>query len=277
MSTPETRLIDQKIHESVEKACQDLMQDGPRKHLGASVIGHNCKAHLWLHFRHAKRELFSGRMLRLFDRGQMEEARVMRWLQAAGWMMLDAQARFSECNGHFGGSCDGILKPPPDLGLPERILWECKTFKDGSDYKKLWTDRNLMISNKKHYSQMCLYGCAFGLEYGLYTAVNKNNDEIYYEIVKLDHTFAKSLVEKAASIIESNEKPLGIASSKAYYECKNCVFSGICHDSEKPEMNCRSCRFASAVEGGNWKCEKFGIIPTKNVKDGCGNWESCIN
>jgi hypothetical protein len=33
---------------------------------------------------------------------------------------------------------------------------------------------------------MCSYGQAYGLKYGLYCAINKNTDELYFEIVELD-------------------------------------------------------------------------------------------
>lgn len=274
MSTPETRLIDQKISDSIDSACQKLMQDGPRKHIGASVIGHNCKAYIWLHFRWAKWEVFSGRMLRLFDRGNEEENRVKRWFNAAGITILDTQAKFSSCNGHFGGSCDGIIQLPAVIGYDEPILWECKTYKDGSDWKALWDKRDLVLSNKKHFSQMCVYGLKLGLNYGLYTAVNKNNDQIYYEFLKLDHVYGQSMGDRANEIINSQEMPQGLGKSKAYFECKMCNFCGICYDGEKLEKNCRSCKNAKPVENGEWDCALYGLIPKAHIINGCDNWES---
>lgn len=42
----------------------------PRPHMGCSLLGHPCDRYLWLSFRWASQEQFSGRMLRLFRRGQ---------------------------------------------------------------------------------------------------------------------------------------------------------------------------------------------------------------
>ncbi len=59
--------------------------EGPRRYLGASVIGHPCDRFLWMHFRGIHRERFDGRMLRLFDRGQREESvfiQELRWIGA---------------------------------------------------------------------------------------------------------------------------------------------------------------------------------------------------
>ena len=47
----------------------EAKQDGPRQHLGCSVIGHHCERWLWLSFRWAVIEKHSGRLLRLFRRG----------------------------------------------------------------------------------------------------------------------------------------------------------------------------------------------------------------
>ena len=58
-------LIDKKAEEG---------QEAPRAHLGASLLGHPCDRYLWLMFRWAVIEKFDGRILRLFQRGQREEA-----------------------------------------------------------------------------------------------------------------------------------------------------------------------------------------------------------
>ena len=59
-------------------------QEGPRPHMGASLLGHPCDRWLWLTFRWAVVEKFNGRMLRLFRRGQREEELIVSDLRAAG-------------------------------------------------------------------------------------------------------------------------------------------------------------------------------------------------
>ena len=48
-----------------------------RPHMGASTLGEKCDRKLWLGFRWAVRENFPGRILRVFRRGQNEEATVV--------------------------------------------------------------------------------------------------------------------------------------------------------------------------------------------------------
>ena len=55
--------------------------DGFREHLGASLIGKSCERALWYDFRWVTRARFPGRILRLFETGQLEEARLVRNLQ----------------------------------------------------------------------------------------------------------------------------------------------------------------------------------------------------
>jgi hypothetical protein len=45
------------------------------------------------------------------------------------------------------------------------------------------------------------------LKYGLYCAVNKNTDELYFEIVELDWTHGVNLYERAGRVIFSQTPP----------------------------------------------------------------------
>ena len=58
--------------------------DGFRDHLGASIIGKSCERALWYDFRWVTPSRFSGRLLRLFETGQLEEDRMVRNLRATG-------------------------------------------------------------------------------------------------------------------------------------------------------------------------------------------------
>ncbi|HEX8349957.1 MAG TPA: hypothetical protein VF598_08335, partial [Hymenobacter sp.] len=57
---------------------------GFRSHLGASVIGRECGRQIWYGWRWARKPKFQARMLRLFNRGHLEEARFIAALLAIG-------------------------------------------------------------------------------------------------------------------------------------------------------------------------------------------------
>src|SRR4051812_24610087 len=85
-----------------------------REHLGASIIGHECERYLWLTFRWAVRVQYAGQLLRLFETGQLEEARLVKNLRDAGVTVFEVdpdtgrQWAIRAVDGHFGGSADGI-------------------------------------------------------------------------------------------------------------------------------------------------------------------------
>lgn len=255
--------------------------DEERSHLGASLIGDDCAARLWYGFRWFKGEEHSGRMLRLFNRGHETEPRLVGWLRGIGFDVQEFDAasgkqwRMNAVAGHFGGSLDGRL------GIPERylaafaelrklpgFLLEMKTHNTKSFVHLV--NKTVRVAKPQHYAQMCCYGRAYGYRYGLYVAVNKNDDDIYIEVVELDFKIADSYILKAQDIINARVRPAQVAKNAAFFQCKTCVFADICHNGAKGNVNCRSCAFAVPVEGGEWRCERFnGIIPKDFIKTGC--------
>lgn len=94
--------------------------DGHRTHLGASVIGGACDRAIWYGFRWATRVLHTGRLLRLFETGNLAEARFVANLRRIGVTVLDLdletgrQWTLRDASGHFGGSMDAVA-----IGLPD--------------------------------------------------------------------------------------------------------------------------------------------------------------
>jgi hypothetical protein len=121
---------------------------------------------------------------------------------------------------------------------------------------------------------MCTYGAYLGLDRALYMCVNKNTDEIYIEVVILDPQFAAELRAKALNVITANEPPDRICENSAHIVCKYCDFAPICHGQASYERNCRSCRFARAVEDKQWRCTKWNdLIPADFIAKGCDSYE----
>lgn len=245
-----------------------------REHLGASVIGERCSRKLFYMFRWCKLTQFEGRMRRLFSRGHAEEEKIDKLLTWMGFFVreidpvTDRQYKFSTLNGHYGGSGDSIVLLPWFRTEDQRILVEKKTHKDKL-FQKLKKD-GLRNSNPKHKDQMDCYGAAFRLKYGLYIAVNKDDDDIYYEFVELDWNRAQELENKAKDIIYARIEPPKINDNPSFYECKFCSYQDICHQGECVEKNCRSCQQSKPIENGQWFCERFNDkIPKAFIEKGC--------
>lgn len=245
--------------------------DEHRAHLGASLIGHACERRLWLTFRWAGKEKFDGRMLRLFSTGQREEARVVDELRGIGCEVHadDGQAQFrvSDCNGHFGGSMDGVV-----LGLPEApATWHVLEVKTHSakSFKDLCA-KGVQSAKPLHYAQMQTYMHLAELDRALYYAVNKDTDDTYLERVPYDRAFAQKLVEKAQRIIDADAPPPRLSEDPAWFECKFCSFHGQCHGQQFPEANCRTCAHGGPSANAQWECTaKSRTLTLAQQRQGC--------
>ena len=195
-----------------------------RGHLGFSQIGTPCERDLWYGFRWATLVSFPARMLRLFDRGQKEELRFNEWLRLAGLQVWDVnpntrkQWRVKEIAGHMGGSLDGVIKGLVESKKPHVV--EQKTHNDRS-FKDV-VRRGVEASKPQHFSQMQGYMYLMDIEDALYMAINKNDDDLYLERVKLKKIHAKELIKKGRRIITA-PLPLGkLSEDPGFYQCKWC-------------------------------------------------------
>lgn len=271
-----------RIHADIEAYCEDKYNDGHRNHLGASLIGHECTRYLWNTFRWLYAERFTGRQLRLFQRGHLEEARFQEYLEGIGAKVVEFQPdadgvenkgakqyRVSDVGGHFGGSLDGQVWLPETYGLPFGLLSEYKTKGTGRGFAQL-LEKGVKLTNDTHFVQMCVYGYKYGYKYALYMSVNKNDDDLHVEIVELDEKRAIEAINRASDVINSRAPPEKISQSPAFFKCKMCAYKDICFNDAPVEKNCRSCIHAVPVDNAKWHCELHGeVIPADFIPQGC--------
>lgn len=269
-----------RIETDIDEWCQKQYDDGPRSHLGASIIGHECERYIWFSFRWMYYQVFSGRMQRLFQRGHLEEQRIFQWLEGIGFKISEIddsgkQHRIVFAEGHGGGSLDGFL------GIPERygvnvanliILLEAKTQKD----KKFSILQGSGVQKEKpmHFIQASVYGRRRNVQYCLYIAVNKEDDDLNVEVIELDWGLADAELAKAEKIINSHFPPRRISENPSLWKCKYCPAVAVCHLGAPVMKNCRSCYNAEAVDAAQWKCNKWNaIIPPEAIAQGCDAWQ----
>ena len=247
---------------AIDKAIRTNAEKGHRRHLGASIIGRPCSREIWYKFRWVSAEDFDARMLRLFNRGHLEELRFVKWLQDAGievWQYQDdgkTQFRISDHHGHFGGSLDGVVRGLPDLKKDQPALLEFKTH-SGKSFAKLLTE-GLVKAKWEHYVQMQTYMYKMGLTVGLYCAINKDTDDLHLELVGYDERTGKNAIQRAGKIIFSYDPPERIAENPSHPTCKFCHFQKLCHFGKglEVERNCRTCKWGGpdTKENGEWIC-----------------------
>lgn len=271
------KLIRDRIKADIDTYCEVAYDDGHRNHLGASMLGRDCHRFLWYVFRWVKKEKFGGRQQRLFNRGHREEDRFLEWLRGSGFEVWHEESpgkqfRVSFANGHGGGSLDAVIKFPPAYGIDMPFLGEFKTNGTGAGWEKV-DKEGVIIAKPDHWAQMCVYGSdpAYQFTHAAYFNINKNDDSLAVDVVKLDWGLGARLREKGTRIIESQRPPTRIAENPTFFGCKFCNFAGICHKNEPVEINCRSCRHATPVADKQWHCGHWnGIIPATEIPKGCG-------
>lgn len=287
------RMLSKKVLAEIDNYCATEYDDGHRSHLGASLIGDACNRKLWYGFRWVYHKKHSGRQQRLFNRGHREEDRFIEWLKGCGFTVEShdltkpmnekgeyPQIRISGCKGHFGGSLDSIITFPESYGVPFKVLGEYKTNGTGPAFTKLIND-GCALAKEMHYTQQCVYGYKLNLNYSLYLNICKNDDDLYTEVIKLDHNRGKQAEMKAERIIFSQAAPDKLSNNPTCFECKFCDFSDVCHNNKPAEKNCRSCKHAHPVDNAEWLCNLHNnpehIIPKEFIKVGCDSWESILN
>lgn len=227
----------------------------PRKHLGASLIGRECDRYLWLSWRWAFWKKFPAQMIRLFNRGHLEEARWIALIRAAGFHTVHLengkQIRISGCGGHYGGSLDGMIYGCPEVpdtwGLLEFKTFNLKTF---TKLEKV----GVQNSKHEHYVQCQQYMAKRGLSYTLYGAVCKDNDKIHLEILRSDRINAGLYEARALKVVTAMTAPTRCSASPLYEACKWCDAFEVCHNGAPVLKTCRSCEHVTACDQGVWYC-----------------------
>jgi hypothetical protein len=241
----------------------------PRAHLGCSTLGHPCDRWLWLSFRWAVIPKFPGRILRVFRRGQNEEATIISDLRAIGIDVRGTQTRV-DFGCHVSGSIDGIA----EHGVPEakktRHVLEFKThsLKSFNDLEK----KGLQEAKFEHYVQMQLYMHGLEIDRALYVAVCKDNDRMYTERVRYDKETAEKYVRRGHYLALAERMPPPLSTDPSWYQCKFCDAHSFCHgETLTQHVNCRTCAHSTPKEDSTWRCERHQAdgIPVKFQQEGC--------
>ena len=227
--------IEALLDEALESEHQASSQ---RDYLGASRLGAACERQLQYEYAKAPMDTdkaFTGRLLRIFERGHRTEDMVMRWLRLAGFILKTEDANghqfgFSLAGGRLRGHVDGVLVAGPE-GFSYPALWENKCL--GS---KAWREvqkHKLAIAKPVYAAQVALYQSYLGLHEhpALFTAVNADTMEIYAELIPFDGGLAQRMSDRGARVIQATELGELLPRSfndSTHFECKFCAWAERC-------------------------------------------------
>ena len=247
------------------------VEQNNRVYLGMSQMGHSCSRYLWYYFHWAAKQSHSPRKLRIFSRGNNEEPRLIKILQDAGIEVYDTQGSMEDCEMHLRGHIDGKC-----IGIPEIEELEClaefKTMNEKS-WKKM-SKNGVQHSNKVYYIQLIMYMHYQDLKKALFVAVNKNTEELYFELVDADPVIADKVQRRALDIINSPVPLPKAFDSPTYFECNWCEYKKVCWEDALYDKNCRTCKYSEPVEQGQWACSLMGIRSIQGQRDGCDSYDS---
>lgn len=237
-----------------------------------SQMGNPCDRALWYAFRWTHfPDVKPGRMLRLFETGHREEARMIAELQAIGCEVTDEQQKVSLCRGHLRGKIEGVISGVVEAPKTQHLL-ECKTHK--AESFRAIVKHGLKEKKPEHWVQVLLGMHAKGLLRSFYIAHNKDTDELHTVRHEYDPVEACQVEARATRIVDAHTPPPKLhenPESKAAFHCGYCPAKALCHEGAMPRRNCRTCVSATPIENG-WRCEMHGEDLSRAAqKAGCGD------
>lgn len=239
-----------KFHENVTALVDVALQAEnagreKRRYLGGSRLGVACERALQFEYVDAPVDSgaeFPGRTLRIFEVGHALEDLAIRWLRLAGFDLYTrrkegGQFGFSVADGRIQGHLDGVIAgAPAELGLTFPMLWECKTMND-----KNWRDtvkKGVAVTKPVYAAQIATYQAymepaipGIANNPALFTAINKDTEELWFELVSFDAALAQRMSDRAVRVIqatEAGEQLPRIATGPGFYECKYCAWTHRC-------------------------------------------------
>ena len=167
----------------------------------------------------------------------------INWLRTCGIDLRTnkqdgTQFGFNAAEGQLKGHVDGIIINAPDeLGFKFPMLWECKSMNNKSFNETV--KKGLSLSKPIYAAQIAVYqaymeGSIAGISKhpALFTAINKDNAELYHELIPFDNVLAQKMSDKAVNILKATKaKELlpRISNDPAYFECKFCPWQQRCN------------------------------------------------
>ncbi len=244
------------IYKAYEDAAKKF--DGYGIAIGQANVA--CDRAIWYSFRWVTEpENIEGRILRLFETGNIEEDRIVKDLIAAGVAITGQQDKMRLIGGHLRGKIDGFAENVPEA-RKTRHLAEFKSM------NKKWMDKLKSVRRIKHvkpeYYGQCQLGMhAFGLDRCLFVATCKDDDRYHVERIKYDIDFATTLLARLKSIVERPNPPGGICKASTDSHGRFCKHRAVCWEDAPVRKHCRTCLHASPEMDGDarWVCSRHAV------------------
>lgn len=199
-----------------------------RRRLGLSQAGHKCPRYLWYCHHGYPGEQPEGRVLRLFQLGNILEDQVIADLHAAG-VVVHSQQRTVDFTldgirivGHIDGIIRGLIEAPKT-----EHLFECKTASK-KKYDELIKKSSYRAWNETYYWQTQFYMLGLGLKRAAVFVYCKDDSRLYTERIKLDRGATMDKLQDVFRIIAKPEPPERACPRVDWFEARWCQFYNEC-------------------------------------------------
>lgn len=200
----------------------------PRSYLGLSQAGHSCHRYLWYTYRGYEQKAPEGRVLRLFQLGNILEDQVIADLRDCGFIVRDQQkeVEFTQGEhklvGHIDGIIEGLLESP---ATPH--LFECKTAskKKFDELLKLGSYRKW---NEIYYWQVQFYMLDLHLKRAAVFVYCKDDSRLHLERIKADKDATIEKLQSIFDVLDMEGEPDRRCKRADHWEAKWCPFYNEC-------------------------------------------------
>lgn len=225
---------------------EDRKAEKPRKYLGASVIGKDCERMIQFKILRTPKtnDEMSGRALTIFRVGHVLEDVMAEMFNRSGYTLhvlvdgTNKQHGWSALDDRFKGHVDGIFSAVPGkfgmFSVP--AIWECKTLNNRNfrmiQRKGLKGFDIPWMGGRTYFKQVQLNMFCMRLHNPtVFTAMNKDTQELYHELIPFDPAMGRNLFDKAKRILQycdAGEWLPRVAKASTSEKCKYCDWKTQC-------------------------------------------------
>ena len=224
------------INPHIDKGLQAAeAEKAPRGYLGASLIGEACLRKIQYSYQATEAKPHSGKTLRIFKAGHLFEEMSAGELRLAGFDLKThdkegKQFGFQAAGGKIAGHIDGVLCGGPAV-IAYPALWEHKALGP-----KSWNEvvkKGVAVAKPVYAAQLALYQAYLNLTENpaIFTARNRDTQELYHEAVAFDAALAQAMSDKAVQIVQASEQGEllpRVARDKSFWMCRFCEHAERC-------------------------------------------------
>ena len=240
------------------------------RRIGMASMANPCLRAMWFKFRWARITDLPVRVKRIFDLGHACEEILIASLRSAGVEITREQEEVPGWGGHIWGFIDGVASGVPEAPDTDH-LWEGKSMNDR--IFKTVKKNGVKKAKIDHYVQMQMYMGKKDLTRALYTAINKNDSEIYVERIKFNKPDYREYMLRGMDVIGHENPPPNLFQDPTKQACRWCDFAPICYDNEPILKSCRSCQHSDIEEDGKWSCGMTSkMLSIEEQEAGCGKY-----